>query len=108
MSSHHDEWLEKLAERAIEYNLASDEFVEWLNTDGGKDAWHDYREKVIKPTGIDYPTPESLNPERFEAFFDWVCDESDHALKWGEYYVERNGDYEGQRGDYLMEQERDQ
>src|SRR3990167_6357063 len=93
------EWFERLVENSYEFDIALEEFLSWLETHDGQVAFQDFREEVLKAGGVDYKNSESLDLERFKVFFEWVVDESNHALRFEQYYVDKNGDYGGQYED---------
>lgn len=105
MSFDREHFEEQLAERAQEYDDdTAEEFGRWLLTKEGQDAFLDFKHSVI---GVPDKV-EELDNERMNVLFDFIMSQGKHDSHWIQHYVQVYGDYEGQRGDYLMDKERDQ
>lgn len=70
----------------IRYGNIVNAFSVWLDTYDGQKAFQEYREKVLKPTGVDYPKYETLTPDALKVLFHWVLDESNYMLNWINWY----------------------
>lgn len=97
---------ERLAEEAQDYSDgAAEDFARWAITDDGLEAFKEFGRAVVGVPG----SVEELDNARMEVLFNYVVSQGGiHLSNWLGYYVEKRNDYEGQRGDFLHDQERDQ
>lgn len=77
---------EKIAETAERYEDVIEDFGRWCLTPDGLEAFDDFRQEVLAPSGLDTLAANDLDPERFKLFFEHVISQSELLDHWVGYY----------------------